>query len=107
MRGLSEKTAEPIGFAGELLDVSHPMTVRQLHYAFFSAAKIDYDNTQAGYKRLSRATTYARRLHRDRELAGCPTHLMPKLFGRTDYRRTARSRKGRCLEKRRRIYGSG
>jgi hypothetical protein len=31
--------------------------VDNLHYAIFSAAKIDYDNTQADYKRLSRATT--------------------------------------------------
>ncbi len=53
------------------------MTLRQLHYAIFSAAKIAYDNTQADYKRLSRATTTARRLYRERELAGHPEHLIP------------------------------
>jgi hypothetical protein len=77
MRGLSARTKELIVFAYQLLKVSHPMTLRQLHYAIFSAAKIDYDNTQADYKRLSRATTHARRLHRARELAGYPPHLMP------------------------------
>jgi hypothetical protein len=64
MRGLSKKTLELIAFARQLLEVAHPMTLRQLHYAIFSAAKIDYDNTQADYKRLSRATTVARRIHR-------------------------------------------
>jgi hypothetical protein len=44
------------------------MTLRQLHYAIFSAAKIDYENTQADYKRLSRATTLARRVQRWAEL---------------------------------------
>lgn len=48
------------------------MTLRQLHYAIFSAAKIAYENTQADYKRLSRATTCARRLHRACELQSNP-----------------------------------
>ena len=39
-----------------------------MHYALFSAALIAYANTQADYKRLSRATTMARRAHRDWEL---------------------------------------
>jgi hypothetical protein len=64
MRGLSKKTLELIAFARQLLEAAHPMTLRQLHYAIFSAAKIDYDNAQADYKRLSRATTFARRTHR-------------------------------------------
>jgi hypothetical protein len=54
------------------------MTLRQLHYAIFSAAEIDYENTQADYKRLSRATTRARRLHRTYELRDCPSHLIPR-----------------------------
>lgn len=70
MRGLAKKTEELIAFAHELLAQFHPMTVRQLHYAIFSAAKIDYENTQADYKRLSRATTRARRVHRWGELIG-------------------------------------
>jgi len=70
MRGLSKKTLELIAFARSLLAEFHPMTLRQLHYAVFSAAKIGYDNTPADYKRLSRATTTARRDYRARELAG-------------------------------------
>jgi len=70
MRGPSRKTEELIAFARQLLEQNHPMTLRQLHYAIFSAAKIDYDNTQADYKRLSRATTLARRTHRWGELHG-------------------------------------
>jgi hypothetical protein len=39
MRGLSEKTLELIAFARLLLVELHPMTtLRQLHYAIFSAA---------------------------------------------------------------------
>jgi hypothetical protein len=68
MRGPSKKTLELIAFAHKLLEESHPMTLRQLHYAIFSAAKIDYDNTPADYKRLSRATTISRRAHRWGEL---------------------------------------
>jgi hypothetical protein len=67
---LAKKTEELISFARSLLAKSHPMTLRQLHYAIFSAAKIDYENTQADYKRLSRATTLARRTHRWAELQG-------------------------------------
>src|SRR5215472_16993677 len=70
MRGLSKTTEELIHFAYTLLAESHPMTLRQLHYAIFSAAKIAYDKTQADYKRLSRATTLARRTHRRGELKG-------------------------------------
>jgi hypothetical protein len=68
MRGLSQKTEKLIAFAHTLLAEHHPMTLRQLHYAIFSAPKIAYDNTQADYKRLSRATTLARRAHRWGEL---------------------------------------
>jgi hypothetical protein len=70
MRGLSERTLELIAFARSLLQQFHPMTLRQLHYAIFSAAKIDYDNTPSDYKRLSRATTQARRRYREMELQG-------------------------------------
>jgi hypothetical protein len=64
------RTVELIAFARELLAARHPMTLRQLHYTIFSAAKIDYRNTQADYKRLSRATTKARRQYRFVELRG-------------------------------------
>ena len=70
MRGLAKKTEELIAFARTLLAELHPMTLRQLHYAIFSAAKIAYENTQTDYKRLSRATTRARRAHRWGELHG-------------------------------------
>jgi hypothetical protein len=70
MRGLSKATVQLIWFAKRLRAESHPMTLRQLHYAIFSAAKIDYDNTPEDYKRLGRATTKARRAYRAYELAG-------------------------------------
>lgn len=70
MRGLSARTKELIEVALALLQRDHPMTLRQLHYAIFSAAIIPYLNDQAHYKRLSRATTTARRTHREWELAG-------------------------------------
>ena len=53
-----------------VLSENHPMTLRQLHYTIFSAKKIDYDNTESDYKRLSRATTIARRTQRWCELHG-------------------------------------
>ena len=58
MRGLAKRTEELIHFAYTQLAESHPMTLRQLHYAIFSAAKIDYENTQADYKRLSRRSCW-------------------------------------------------
>jgi hypothetical protein len=70
MRGFSQRTLDLIAFARSLLEASHPMTLRQLHYAIFSASEIDYNNTPADYKRLSRATTESRRLHRWGELNG-------------------------------------
>lgn len=70
MRGLAKETIELIMFARKLLADLHPMTLRQLHYAVFSAARIEYDNTPADYKRLSRATTGARRTYRFLELQG-------------------------------------
>ena len=70
MRGLSKRTEELIAFAYRILAENHPMTLRQLHYAIFSAAQIEYDNTQADYKRLSRVTTIARRTQRFGELHG-------------------------------------
>jgi hypothetical protein len=71
MRGLSKKTIELVMFARQLLEQFHPMTLRQLHYTIFSAAKIEYENTQRDYKRLGHHTTTARRLYRDLQLAGC------------------------------------
>ena len=68
MRGQSESTKTLIRHARQILQADHPMTLRQLHYAIFSRKQIDYDNTPADYKRLSRVTTFARRLHRDWEL---------------------------------------
>jgi hypothetical protein len=59
-----------MAFARQLLERHHPMTLRQLHYAIFSASKIAYDNTPNDYKRLSRVTTKARRDYRSLELAG-------------------------------------
>ena len=53
MCGLSTKTLEPIAFARALFEVSYTMTLPQLHYAIFSAAKIDYENASADYKCLS------------------------------------------------------
>jgi hypothetical protein len=41
-----------------------------LHYAIFSAAQIAYANDQASYRRLSRATTTARRAFREWDLYG-------------------------------------
>jgi hypothetical protein len=68
--GLSKRTIELRDFARELLAARHPMNLRQLHYTIFSAAKIDYQNTPADYKRLSRVTTGSRRRHREAELRG-------------------------------------
>jgi hypothetical protein len=76
MRGLSKATVELIEFARMLLVELHPMTLRQLHYAIFSAAKIDYDNTPKDYKRLGRATTKARRDYRAYELAGYSSSVL-------------------------------
>ncbi len=78
MRGLAKETIELLLFARALLAEFNPMTLRQLHYAIFSAAKIVYENTEADYKRLSRVTTKARRLYREHELAGYPEDLMPE-----------------------------
>jgi hypothetical protein len=68
MRGLSIATKELIQYAYSLLEADHPQTLRQLHYAIFSRNEIQYDNSQADYKRLSRATTVARRTYRTWEL---------------------------------------
>jgi hypothetical protein len=70
MRGLSSDTKTLITYACKLLKGDHPQTLRQLHYAIFSRKEIAYDNDQASYKRLSRATTAARRRHRGCELSG-------------------------------------
>jgi hypothetical protein len=69
MRGRSSATKELIRYACELLEADHPQTLRQLHYAIFSRKQIAYENTQADYKRLSRATTVARRHYRACQLA--------------------------------------
>lgn len=69
MRGLSAQTKELIEYAYRLLEADHPQTLRQLHYAIFSRKEIPYENSQADYKRLSRATSFARRAHRAWELA--------------------------------------
>ena len=70
MRGQSMETKRLIEYACNMLEEDHPMTLRQLHYAIFSRNQVDYNNTMADYKRLSRATTVARRAHRAWELAG-------------------------------------
>src|SRR5579864_9257227 len=70
MRGLAKDTARLIQYVNRLLHGNHPMTLRQLHYAIFSRKEIAYDNTHADYRRLSRATTLARRVFREWELAG-------------------------------------
>jgi hypothetical protein len=67
-RGLSKSTIELIQFAQVLLERDNPQTLRQLHYAIFSAAIIAYQNDLASYRRLSRVTTIARRLYRAWEL---------------------------------------
>jgi hypothetical protein len=66
-----------IEYAYGLLEADHSQTLRQLHYAIFSRGEIAYENTQAHYKRLSRATTVARRAYRSRELLHYPDSLMP------------------------------
>jgi hypothetical protein len=76
-RGLSATTRDLISFAYDLLAESHPMTLRQLHYAIFSFAGVHglpYANTPADYKRLSRATTTARRNYRNWELEAINEH---------------------------------
>jgi hypothetical protein len=70
MRGLSQATKDLIEHARQLLETDHPMTLRQLHCAIFSRREVPYENSQADYKRLSRATTVARRAYREWELAG-------------------------------------
>lgn len=70
MRGLSKDTKQLIEYAYRVLEADHPQTLRQLHYAIFSRGEIEYENNQANYKRLSRATADARRKHRSRLLAG-------------------------------------
>ena len=70
MRGLGKETLKLIAFARQLLERLHPMTLRQLHYAIFSAAKIKYANVDRDYKRLSYATSIARRKYRALELTG-------------------------------------
>jgi hypothetical protein len=77
MRGLSNSTKELIEYAYRLLEADHPQTLRQLHYAIFSRREIQYENNEADYKRLSRATTVARRTYRACELRGFPVSLMP------------------------------
>ncbi len=72
MRGLAQATIELITFAKMLLADFHPMTLRHVHYAVFSAARIKYDNTHNEYRRLGRATTKARRNFRALQLAGEP-----------------------------------
>jgi hypothetical protein len=68
VRGRSGRIIELISYARQLLEGDHPQTLRQLHYAIFSRQVIPYENTQSDYKRLSRATTMARREYRDWEL---------------------------------------
>lgn len=80
MRGLAKATMQLISYANQLLADVHPMTLRQLHYAIFSRKGIPYDNTPADYRRLSRATTMARRAFRDWELQGGDPALPPE-FG--------------------------
>jgi hypothetical protein len=70
MRGRSQKIQELLCFAYELLKAFRPMTLRQLHYAVFSAAKIPYENELRDYRRLSRTTTESRRRHRHAEPNG-------------------------------------
>jgi hypothetical protein len=82
MRGLSANTLELIRYAHGLLQSDHPQTLRQLHYAIFSRSEISYQNNQADYKRLSRATSVARRIFRAWELATGgdgvpPAHAIP------------------------------
>jgi hypothetical protein len=75
MRGLSSSTKPLIKYAASLLRDDHPQTLRQLHYAIFSRREIPYENSQADYKRLSRATTLARRTYRNWELRGNPNPI--------------------------------
>src|SRR5690348_6212463 len=70
MRGLAKSTIVLALYAYELLEELHPMTLRQLHYAIFSKAKIDYQNNKASYRKLSNVTSMSRRLNREIQLRG-------------------------------------
>jgi hypothetical protein len=85
MRGLSRATILLIRYANRLLRDNHPMTLRQLHYAIFSRKEIPYDNTLADYRRLSRATTVARRAFREWELAGADKSNPPACWIKPDW----------------------
>jgi hypothetical protein len=76
MRGLSESTKQLIKYAYRLLEAVHPQTLLQLHYAIFSLAVILYANDKASYKRLSHATTAARRKFRAWQLDSIPPAWM-------------------------------
>jgi hypothetical protein len=80
MRGLSGDTKQLIQYACRLLDHNHPMTLRQLHYAIFSRREIRYDNTKGEYRRLSRATTLARRAFREWTLYGAEPQDQPECW---------------------------
>lgn len=85
MRGLAESTIVLALYAYKLLAELHPMTLRQLHYAIFSKAEIDYQNDKASYRKLSNVTSMSRRLHRRRQLeqlSGDDYLLLIKLVGR-------------------------
>ena len=69
-RSFSEATKELIEFSREVLEETHPQTLRQLHYAIFSLNRIDYQNDARSYRRLSYHLTGARRRWRAWELAG-------------------------------------
>ena len=85
MRGISESSKRLIRYARQLLEVDHPQTLRQLHYAIFSRQEIDYANDKASYQRLSRATTIARRTRRAWELDGDSGSVETAIKGLIDF----------------------
>ncbi len=80
MRGLSNSTKELIQYVFRLLEQDHPQTLRQAHYAIFCRKEISYQNTQADYKRLSRATTIARHAYRAWQLETGGTGKVPPAY---------------------------
>jgi len=70
---MAQNNIDLLRLAHQLLEASHPMNLRQLHYAIFSSRqgkKIGYQNTKSEYVRLSGVTSHSRRRHRQAELRG-------------------------------------
>jgi hypothetical protein len=60
MRGLRRGTIELINFARELLVTSHPMTLRQLHYAILRSVILERVKRRADNSRSLRSASFGR-----------------------------------------------